>query len=99
MWYNITALNGDNVLTFVVSTSDLFVKSSLGILILVVLFFVSFLNLNYYWNDTKMNLVISFFVVGLLGSFFSVISLVPIYIVIILVILFFMSLLALWLVP
>ncbi len=75
MWYNLTSINATNVLTFTQGINQTFMFNWLGTLILVVLFFISFISMNYYWQDTQLNFTISCFFVGVISFFLVILKL------------------------
>lgn len=77
-WYNLTAVNASGVLPLVQSVRTLYFNP-LGDMILLIIFFVSFISFNHYNNNPKLNFMFSSFAVGLFSLFFRVLSLVSDY--------------------
>lgn len=75
MWYNLTAVNASNVLVLTQSVDNLFMYHQLGNLILMVLFFISFLSMLYFNNNPKINIVASSFLVAIMSIAFNILGL------------------------
>ena len=75
MWYNLTSINATNVLTFTQGVNKVFMFDWLGTLILIVLFFISFISMNHFWHDTQLNFTISIFFIAILSFFFVILEL------------------------
>lgn len=76
-WYNLTAVDATNILTFAQSINESFMFNQLGNLLLVVIFFISFISLNLYYNDPKFNLAVASFVVAVFSVMFFIFNFVP----------------------
>lgn len=74
-WYNLTAVNASGVLPIVQSVRNLYFQP-LGDVILLVIFFVSFVSFNHFNNNPKLNLMFSAFGIAIFSLFLSVFGLV-----------------------
>ena len=76
-WYNLTKVDATNILTLTQSVNELFMENHLGIILLIVIFAVSYLSFTLYNDDPKMNLTVSLFAVSLFSILFRIVNLVP----------------------
>ena len=79
MWYNLTSINATNVLILTQSINTDLTFGWLGTSVLVVLWFISFISMNYYWSATKLNFTVASFFMAILSMFFVILGLVPNY--------------------
>ncbi len=76
-WYNLTAVDATNALTFTQDINTGFMQNDLGNLILIVIFFVSFISFSYYQDDTKLNLTAASSIIAILSIPLRLLSLTP----------------------
>lgn len=76
-WYNLTSIDGSNVLTLVqsINASDMG-RGHIGIVMLIVVFIVAFYSFQLFIERTKVNITASFFAVAILSIGFRLINLV-----------------------
>jgi hypothetical protein len=80
MWYNLTAVDGTNLLTFTQYVNKELMLNLLGILFLIMIWAVIFYNLSLNNQDTALNLTIPTFVVAVLSVPLFILDLVPNYV-------------------
>lgn len=97
MWYNLTDINSSSVLGFTQGVNTVLVNGMLGIILIIMLFFISFLSMNYYWRDKWFNLNSSLLFVAILSMLFVPLELVPYFLPLLLFTLFVFSLIAMML--
>jgi len=76
-WYNLTSIDATNFLTFTQGINSEFMQNDLGNLILIIIFFVSFISFSYYNDDSKVNLAASSSIIAVLSIPLRLLSLVP----------------------
>lgn len=74
-WYNLTLVNASNVLVMTQSIKDQYF-TPLGDMILLLIFFVTFISFTHYNNNPKINFVASSFIISMLSLIFAVLGLV-----------------------
>lgn len=75
MWYNLTSINATTMLSFTQGINETLMFDWFGTLILMVLWFVSFISMNYFWDDTKINFTASSFFVAIISMIFVILNL------------------------
>lgn len=77
-WYNLTGVDATNILTFTQGINSQFMQNDLGNIILIMIFFISFIGFSLY-NDNEpiQNLTASSSIVAVLSIPLSLLSLVP----------------------
>jgi len=76
-WYNVTAVNASNVLTFTQSINNIFMFNQLGNLFLIAIWFISFMTFNFFNNNPKLNMMYASFPVAFFSIILSLVDLVP----------------------
>ena len=76
-WYNLTSIDATNLLTLTQSVNREFMQNDMGILFLIILFFISFISFSLYSDDPKVNLTASFSIVAVLSIPLRILDLLP----------------------
>lgn len=74
-WYNLTAINASGVLPLTKSVRNLYFEP-LGEVILLIVFFVSFISFSYFNSNPKLNFMFSSFAIAIFSLFLSILGLV-----------------------
>ena len=80
IWYNLTAVDGTNLLTFTQYINKELMLNYLGILFLIMVWCIIFYNLSLNWQDTALNLTVPTFVVAVLSVPLFILDLIPAYV-------------------
>lgn len=77
-WYNLTAINATNPLAMAQSLNvDGWMNGQIGNLILMTLFFISFISFMHFNNNPKLNIMFSSFAIAIISVILRLLSLVP----------------------
>lgn len=76
-WYNLTAVNATGILPLAQSVSNLFLFEQLGNLILIMLFFITFLAFYMHDQSGLPDMMYSSFIIGIISFMFRYVNLVP----------------------
>ena len=76
-WYNLTAVNATNILSLMQSENVLFMNNQLGNLLLIAIFFISFISFMMFNNNPKLNFMFSSGIVAVLSVILRILTLTP----------------------
>ena len=76
-WYNLTNINATGILPIVQSVNNTLMLNQLGNILLIVIFFISYMSFMLFNNNPKLDLMFSSFSIALFSIFFRIFSLVP----------------------
>lgn len=73
-WWNVTKVNASNMLTMTQSVRELYFNP-LGDVILLMIFFISFISFNHYNNNPRLNMMYSSFAIAIFSIMFRLFNL------------------------
>ena len=76
-WYNLTAVNATNLVSFTQSINNIFMFGHLGNILLITLFVICYFSFTLFNNNPKYNLMFASFIIAIFSIFFRLLSLVP----------------------
>lgn len=76
-WFNLSNINATGILPITQSVNNTLMFNQLGNIILIVIFFISYMSFMLFNNNPKINLMFSSFGVALFSIFFRIFGLVP----------------------
>lgn len=76
-WYNLTGIDATNLLTFTQGINSEFMQNDLGNLILIIIFFITFISFSLYSDDVKINLTAASSIIAILSIPLRLLSLIP----------------------
>lgn len=71
-WYNLTAVNATGLVPLMQTINENYAGHQLGNVILVIIFFLTIISAQIFNNNTKINLMVSFFITFLFSVFFII---------------------------
>lgn len=76
-WYNLTAINATDVLALMQSENEIFLYHQMGHLLLIAIFFISFISFMIFNNNPKLNLMYSSGIIAVLSVILRILDLTP----------------------
>lgn len=76
-WYNLTAVDATNMLTFTQDINTGFMQNDLGDIMLIIIFFITYISFSLYSDNTKVNMTAAASIIAVLSIPMRLLSLVP----------------------
>lgn len=76
-WFNITDIDATGILPVAQGINEIFMFNQLGNILLIVIFFISYISFMSFNNNPKLNLMFSSFGIAIFSIFFRIFGIVP----------------------